>query len=574
MSGNAGVLPVSAEEMERLGWDRCDIILVTGDAYVDHPSFGTAIIGRYLESLGYRVGIIPQPDTESLSDILRLGIPRLFAGVSSGAMDSMVNHYTSLNRSRSEDPYSEGGRPGRRPDRAVLRYVNLVQRAMPGVPVVIGGIEASMRRVSHYDFWSDRIRKSILLDSKASILVYGMGERAVGEIAATISGGGDLFGISGTATWADAGRLTVQKFEDCLYLPSHEEVAADPRAFMDMTATLERESNPWSGRILVQRADTRAVFVQPPAKPLDTGEMDAVYSLPFTRKPHPSYREPIPAFDMIRDSVTVVRGCSGGCSFCALGLHQGRFLSSRSVGSVISEVVSMVRGEGFRGTVTDLGGPTANLYGLGCGDEDAMRKCRRTSCLWPDICSRFRTDHSQYLRLLSEVSSVKGVKHVFVSSGIRYDVAMRDPEFIRGLVSRHVSGYLKIAPEHFSPRVLRLMRKPPPRLWREFLTKFREESRRAGREQYVEPYLMVAFPGCTQGDMELAAEELREQGMRPERAQIFLPTPMTMATAMYLTGIDPETGGQLEVTRRPSEKRRQLGALPGHTSARRRKHDY
>lgn len=573
MPGHAGVLPVSAGEIEDLGWDRCDIILVTGDAYVDHPSFGTAMIGRYLESLGYRVGVIPQPDVGTDSDILRLGVPRLFVGISSGAMDSMVNHYTSLNRIRSEDPYSEGGRPGRRPDRAVLRYVNLVQRAMPGVPVVIGGIEASMRRVSHYDFWSDRVRKSILLDSKASALVYGMGERAVGEIAAAVAGGRDLFGIRGTATWVDSSRLSDLQLETCVQLPSHEEVVSDPKAFMDMTVTIERESNPWSGRTLVQRADTRAVIVQPPAEPLNTDEMDSLYSLPFSREPHPSYGEPIPAFDMIRESVTVVRGCAGGCSFCALGLHQGRFLSSRSPGSVMVEVGSMVRGDAFRGTVTDLGGPTANLYGLGCSDEEAMRTCRRNSCLWPDICGRFRTDHSAYLRLLSEVSRMEGVEHVFVSSGIRYDVAMRDPGFIGRLVSGHVSGYLKIAPEHFSPRVLRLMRKPQPEIWREFLTRFREASRLAGREQYVEPYLMVAFPGCTEDDMEMAAAELRRQGMRPEKAQIFLPTPMTMATAMYFTGMDPETGGPLEVTRKPSEKRRQLGVLPGHTSARRRKRD-
>lgn len=573
MKGTAGVLPASREEMDRLGWSSCDVILVTGDAYVDHPSFGTALIGRYLESLGYRVGIIPQPDIGDTSDILRLGLPRLFVGISSGAMDSMVNHYTSLNRLRSDDAYSEGGRPGKRPDRAVLRYTNLVQRAMPGVPVVIGGIEASMRRVSHYDFWSDRVRKSILLDSKASILVYGMGERAACEIAAAIDAGRELSGIRGTATFMSAARLEGSDLGEHILLPSHEEVTADPAAFMEMTRTIERESNPWSGRTLVQRADTRAVVIRPPALPLSTDEMDSLYALPFSRKPHPTYSEPVPAFGMIRDSVTVVRGCAGGCSFCALGLHQGRFITSRSPGSVMEEVREIASGEGFGGTVTDLGGPTANLYGLGCTDGDARRTCRRSSCLWPDICSRFRTDHSDYTDILTAAAAVEGVRNVFVSSGIRFDLALRDPGFISALAASHVSGYLKIAPEHFSPEVLRLMRKPLPEVWREFCASFRQESIRAGREQYIEPYLIAAFPGCTMEDMRTAAAELDSAGMRPEKVQIFLPTPMTMATAMYLTGIDPGNGDSLSVARRPSEKRRQLGLLPGHTSRARRKKD-
>lgn len=571
MRKSAPVLPVSRDEMDRLGWDACDIILVTGDAYVDHPSFGAALIGRYLESLGYRVGIIPQPDHGSTEDILRLGLPGLFVGVTSGAMDSMVNHYTSLNRLRSNDAYSPGGRPGSRPDRALLRYVNLVQRAMPGVPVVIGGIEASMRRFSHYDYWSDRVRKSVLLDSKASVLVYGMGERAAGETAAALESGGDLRGIRGTAVYMGAGAFERSDIEEYVELPSHERVVRDPEAFMEMTRVIERESSPWSGSVLVQRADSRVVVAGPPAIPLSTDEMDALYELPFSREAHPSYHEEIPALTMIQNSVTVVRGCSGGCSFCALGLHQGRFITSRSIPSVLREVRRMTVKESFRGTVTDLGGPTANLYGTGCGGGEMMQTCRRTSCLHPDICRNFAAGQSAYIRLLDEVAALDGVENVFVSSGIRFDVALRDPEFISKLAGDNVPGFLKIAPEHFSPEVLRLMRKPSPELWREFVELFRKASERAGKEQYVKPYIMAAFPGCGMKDMELAAGELQKEGMRPEKAQIFLPTPMTMAAAMYLTGLDPHTGAGIKVARKPSEKRRQLGVLPGHSSEKSRK---
>ncbi|MBN2586382.1 MAG: YgiQ family radical SAM protein [Candidatus Fermentibacteraceae bacterium] len=571
MTRPSPVLPVSMEEMRSLGWDSCDVILVTGDAYVDHPSFGAALIGRHLESLGYRVGVIPQPDIRSSDDILRLGEPRLFIGVTSGAMDSMVNHYTSLYRLRSDDAYSEGGEPGRRPDRALLRYVNLVQSRMPGVPIVIGGIEAGMRRLSHYDFWSDRIRKSIILDTKAGILVYGMGERAVGEIASAIEAGKPLDGIRGTAVYMSEKVFAGSGIEDYVELPSHEKVVSDPAAFMEMTRIIESESSPWSGRTLVQRADSRVVVVRPPAFPLSTEEMDALYELPYSREPHPSYRGRIPAYEMICNSITIVRGCSGGCSFCALGLHQGRFISSRSPGSVVREVGRISGKSCFRGTITDLGGPTANLYGLGCAGGDAMERCRRSSCLYPEICDSFITDHSGFVSLLDIVSRESGVRNVFVSSGIRFDVALKDPGFIEKLARDNVSGYLKIAPEHFSPEVLKLMRKPSPDLWREFKRSFEEASLRAGKEQYIEPYILVAFPGCGMADMRLAAEELEREGMRPEKAQIFLPTPMTMATAMYCTGLHPQTREPMSIARRPSEKRRQLGVLPGHSSEEKRR---
>lgn len=563
MTALSEFLPTSRAEMSARGWESCDIILASGDAYVDHPSFGTALIGRHLESLGYRVGIIPQPDMKRPEALLGLGKPELFVGVSSGAMDSMVNHYTSLGRLRSDDAYSEGGRPGARPDRAILKYVNAVQRTMPGVPVVIGGIEASLRRLAHYDFWSDRMRKSILLDSKATILVFGMGERASAEIAARISRGEELHGIPGTALAMSRKAFEVAPPASFIELPSFEDAGTDPETFMEMTKLIERENNPWCGSVLCQAADSRMVIVQPPAEPLSTGEMDRLYSLPFVRKPHPSYREPIPAFGMINNSVTVVRGCAGGCSFCGLGLHQGRFMSSRSPGSVLEEVRRLGQEKYFRGTVTDLGGPTANMYGLGGRDPGACRTCRRSSCLHPRICRSFGTDHRHYIELLGAVSRLKGVKNVFVSSGVRFDLALESKEFIRELARHYVSGYLKIAPEHFSPEVLSLMRKPGVEKWREFLRLFREYSAEAGKKQYVVPYIMAAFPGCTLNHMHETAAELKSEGIRPDKAQVFLPTPMTMATAMYVTGLDPVTGDKLSVPRTPSKKKRQLESLQG-----------
>lgn len=565
---HAPVLPVSRAEMDALGWNRCDVVIVSGDAYVDHPSFGAALIGRYLESLGYRVGIIPQPDVVNVSDVLRLGVPRLFVGITSGVMDSMVSHYTSLHKPRSDDAYSPGGRPGKRPDRALLRYVNLVQRAMPGIPVVIGGIEASLRRFSHYDFWSDKVRKSILLDTKATVLVYGMGEKAVAEIAAALDGGRIPENVRGTVTYADAGRFGSLGMERYVELPSHEDVSGNPAAFMEMTRTIERESNPWCGSVLVQKADRRVVIAHPPAFPLSSREMDHVYGLPFSGVPHPSYREVIPAYEMIRNSITVVRGCAGGCSFCALGLHQGRFVSSRSPNSVIAEVGRLTRRKDFRGTVSDLGGPTANLYGLGCRNPDAMRSCRRNSCLYPDICVNFDTDHSEYVELLDRVSAVGGVRNVYISSGIRYDVAIRSRKFLEKLVRNHVPGYLKVAPEHFSASVLELMRKPHPGLWRRFKKLFDGIAGKTEKKIFIRPYLMAAFPGCTVAHAVEAARELEKEGLRPEAVQIFLPTPMTMATAMYHTGLHPETGEPLEVARKPSEKKRRLAVLLGRRSGR------
>ena len=551
-------LPVDREGMAARGWDACDAVIVTGDAYVDHPSFGAAIIGRHLESLGYRVGILAQPDWTRPGSFLALGVPRLFVGITSGAMDSMVNHYTSFNRIRSDDAYTPGGRAGARPDRAVTVYANAVRRAMPGVPIVLGGIEASLRRLSHYDFWSGRMRRSILLDTRADILVYGMGERQIAEIAARLAEGRELDGIPGTAVWKGASRAIPP--DGAVVLPSHEMVCSDPSAFLEMTLAVEAEANPWCGRPLVQMSDTRMTLVHPPAEPLSRGGMDALYALPFTRRPHPSYAEPVPAWEMIRDSVTAVRGCAGGCSFCALGLHQGRHLVSRSPESVLDEVRRLAGQDWFRGTVSDIGGPTANMYGLRCANPEAEKRCRRPSCLFPSPCPNFPTGQAAYADLLDSAAAVPGVKRTLVGSGLRLDLAALDPAFVRRLARGHVGGHLKVAPEHFSDRVLRLMRKPGISTWRRFLDLFLEAS--AGRDQYVLPYVMAAFPGCGINEMEEAAAELARCGLSPRQVQAFLPTPMTLATCMYATGLSPD-GGAVEVERKPSEKKRQIDVLLG-----------
>ncbi len=555
---HAPFLPVSRKEMQALGWKQCDIIIVSGDAYVDHPSFGATMIGRHLESLGYRVGIIPQPDCSSTDDFLELGIPKLFVGITAGAMDSMVNHYTSLDRIRSDDAYSEDGLPGKRPDRALMKYSNRIQQAMKGTPIVLGGIEASLRRVAHYDFWQEKIRRSILLDTKADILVYGMGERAIGEIAGRLSAGEDLNGIRGTAVYMSNKVYEEFPIEGAMELPSYEDIQSDGTALLDLTAIIERENSPYCGAPLIQRSDTRVTVIYPPSEPLSTEEMDVLYDLPFARKPHPKYIDEIPAYEMIRHSITAVRGCSGGCSFCALGLHQGRFISSRSKASILRELRQVTYLKSFEGSVSDVGGPTANLYGLGCGSESARNKCRRNSCLYPEICTHFKTDHGPYLKVLDAVWHDESVRFVFIASGIRFDVALRDRRFIRELCKRYVSGLLKIAPEHFAPKVLQLMRKPDIEVWREFVEVFDKYSKERRKTQHIIPYIMAAFPGCTVNDMKTVWTELTREGISSEKTQIFLPTPMTMATAMYYTHRHPDTREKIHVATRPSQKKRQL----------------
>jgi len=597
----ADFLPMSRAEMSRRGWDTLDVLLVTGDAYVDHPSFGVALLGRWLESHGYRVGIVAQPRWDTPDDIAAMGRPRLFAGVTAGALDSMLAHYTAFRKKRTDDGYTPGGKAGRRPNRATIVYANLVRQAFPGLPVVIGGIEASMRRASHYDFWQDKVRRSLLLDAKADLLVYGMGERAILEVACRL--GGKMRGTEtpptgesrGTATpptevsrgqetpptegtrgretpptrgWRDVLRgirgtvfagdeADVPEGAPVLRLASHEEIVAEPAKLMEATLALERQvhhATEWA----VQSAQGQSVVIAPPAEPLSTEELDALYTLPFARRAHPSYRQPIPAVAMIQFSVTSHRGCAGGCSFCSLALHQGRRIRSRSRDSIVGEVTRLTKHPDWRGSVSDVGGPTSNMWGAVCTGEPAT--CRRASCLTPSICRHFHAPQRELAALLRGVERVPGVKHLRVASGVRYDLAMADKGYVRALVGEFTGGQLKLAPEHCCDRVLGLMRKPAFGQFERFLSVFERESRQAGKEQYVVPYLMSAFPGCTDADMRALARWLREHGWRPQQVQCFIPTPGTVATAMYHSGIDAD-GRSIPVARTDAERLRQHGIL-------------
>ena len=574
-------LPMTRADMDRLGWDRLDVLLVTGDAYVDHPTFGAALLGRWLGAHGFKVGICAQPRWDSPEDVVRMGRPKLFVGVTAGALDSMLAHYTAFRKKRHDDAYTPGGRAGARPNRASIQYTSLVRNAFPEVPVVLGGIEASLRRASHYDFWTDKVRRSILLDSKADVVVYGMGERAILELAhraqahfaeleslhlephARRAGSPGavrraiLGGVPGTARIAEEAEIPAGV--PVIRLPSHEEILADPAELMRATLALERQvhdAHSWA----VQYAEGRMVLIAPPAQPLPTEELDRLYALPFSRRAHPSYREPVPALEMIQFSVTSHRGCAGGCSFCSLALHQGRRIRSRSRESILREVREVTRHPDWKGSVTDVGGPSANMWGATCIAEPA--KCRRVSCLQPDVCPNFKVDQSGITDLLRAIARVPGVKSVRVASGVRHDLASRDEDYVRALVTEFVGGQLKLAPEHRCDFVLCLMRKPRFEMFERFLTLFERVSREAGKEQYVIPYLMTAFPGTTDRDMQDLSDWLSRHGWRPQQVQCFIPTPGTVATAMFHAGIDPE-GKPVPVARTDAERLRQHRILMG-----------
>ena len=551
-------LPMSLAEN---GGRPVDVLLVTGDAYVDHPGWGVAAIGRWLEAHGFSVGVIAQPDPDDPEALRALGRPRLFVGVTAGNMDSMVNAMTASRRRRRTDAYTPGGRAGRRPDRATIPYTAAARRALPGVPVVLGGIEASLRRLAHYDWWQDRVRGSILLDAKADLLVYGMGERAVVEIARRLAAGRtprDCRDIPGVA-WATGGRETPPA--DAVELPALDEVRRDPLAFNRMTVIAYREANPACGRRLVQRHGGRWLVVNPPAEPLSTAELDRLHELPFTRRPHPSYREPIPALASIGGTITANRGCAGGCSFCALTIHQGKDVVSRSVDSVAREARAIARDPRFNGIITDVGGPTANLTGLGCTSPEARAVCRRPSCLWPTRCKHFGTDHATYLRMLRAVRSTPGVRRVYVNSGIRTDVAGEDPRFVEELARHHVQGQLSVAPEHASPAVLRAMKKPAIEGFEAFARAFQGASHRAGREQYLVPYFQAGHPGTGPAEAVELALWMKAHGYRPRQVQLFMPTPGTLATAMWVSGRDPHGNRPLPVARGDRERSRQRALL-------------
>jgi uncharacterized radical SAM protein YgiQ len=568
-----GFLPTSRAEMDARGWDELDVLLITGDAYVDHPSFGAAMIGRVLEAEGCRVGIIAQPDWTSIESIQGMGRPRWFCGVTAGNLDSMLSNYTAARHKRKEDVYSEDGAPGKRPNHAAVVYTQMCQRAFPGVTVVMGGMEASMRRVVHYDYWEDKLRPSILADAKADLLVYGMGESAVREIVRRLrTGSRDLGGIRGTAQFLGAKATATADFRDCLILPSWEDIQRDKQLLLRLTKVVEAQQTPYCGKRLVQFHGNRAVLQEPPAFPIQGPDLDALYELPFLRLPHPSYRGKIPGFATIKDSIIVSRGCAGGCTFCGLGFHQGKFLSSRSVDSVLKEIRRMTEADTFRGTVSDLGGPTANLYACENGHVDACKNCHRPSCLWPTICPHFSIDEQAQLDLLRQARQEPGVKHVFVQSGIRMDVALRTPEYLRELVQNHVSGHMKVAPEHLHPDVLRRMRKPAGD-FPAFLKKFHEESEAAGKEQYLVPYFISSFPGCTEKEMGAVEQFLKKENWNLQQVQDFIPLPMTGSAAMYVTGLDINTEQPIPVVRNAGDRERQKRMLRPNRDPRRRERE-
>lgn len=557
-------LPTTLDEAKRLGWHELDVIIVTGDAYVDHPSFGAALIGRWLQRHGYRVGILPQPDWRNPSDFAKLGKPRLFFGVTAGNKDSMVAHYTPLKRIRRDDPYSPGNVSGFRPNRATIVYTNRIREVFKDAIVLIGGVEASLRRFAHYDYWDDAVRRSILLDSKADMLIYGMGERQVLELCERLSRGEEIKSIRDVrGTVVIVGDEELRARPESIVLPSFEEVSRDRREYARSFKLIYENQNPFNARPLVQKSGDRWVFQNPPSLPMSTEELDAVYDAPFVRSWHPRYDSVggIHALETVQFSLTTHRGCYGGCSFCALYFHQGPVVQSRSVSSVIREVEAIRQLPTFRGMISDIGGPTANMYGTGC--KAGWRRCRVPHCLMPRICRHLDTDHSKYLSLLEAVRKVDRVKKVAVATGIRYDLALEDTSsrFIEELCRHYVSGQIKLAPEHVSDEVLRLMNKPPLRQYEEFLSRYNSVNRSLGKRQYYVQYFMSSHPGCTVERMIELAEYIRDRKFYPEQVQDFTPTPMTLSTCMYHTGLNPLTGEEVYVAKRLHEKRIQRALI-------------
>ncbi|MEC4727443.1 YgiQ family radical SAM protein [Shewanella sp. D64] len=595
----APFLPMSRKEMDRLGWDSCDIIIVTGDAYVDHPSFGMAVIGRMLEAQGFRVGIISQPDWSNKNDFMKLGKPNLYFGVTSGNMDSMINRYTAERRMRHDDAYTAGNIGGKRPDRAVTVYTQRCKEAFKQVPVIIGGIEASLRRIAHYDYWSDKVRRSVILDAKADILVYGNAERPLVELSHRLAAGepmSELHNIRGTTVirkepmpgWkgmdsrkidqlhkidpiphpygADdvgcknlSGPSDLKIFDNeapkaisvqparpkpwentYVLLPSFEKVSEDKYLYAHASRILHQEQNPGCARALFQKHAERAIWVNPPAWPLSTEEMDGVFGLPYARVPHPSYgKEVIPAYDMIKTSINIMRGCFGGCSFCSITEHEGRIIQSRSQESIVKEIKDIQeKVPGFTGVISDLGGPTANMYHLGCKSEKAEKTCRRISCIFPDICGHMDTDHQPTIDLYRAAREVPGIKKILIASGVRYDLASQDPRYVKELATHHVGGYLKIAPEHTEDGPLNKMMKPGMGTYDKFKELFDKYSREAGKKQYLIPYFISAHPGTSNEDMVNLALWLKGEKFKLDQVQNFYPSPMANATTIYHTELN------------------------------------
>ncbi len=563
--GTATFLPTTRAEMDALGWDSCDVILVTGDAYIDHPSFGMALVGRLLEAQGFRVGIIAQPDWQSATDFRRLGKPNLYFGITAGNMDSLVNRYTADRKIRSDDAYTPGAEPGKRPDRAVLVYTQRAREAYANeadVPVVIGGIEASLRRIAHYDYWSDKVRRSILPDSKADLLLFGNAERALVELTHRLARGekiADIRNLRGTAfmapsgwtpgpDWTEVGAgdtvardKDVERTKTVVRLPAFEAVQKNEVMYAQASRVFHLESNPGNARALVQTHGERDLWLNPPPIPLSTAEMDHIYGLPYARAPHPSYGEAkIPAWEMIRYSVNIMRGCFGGCTFCSITEHEGRIIQSRSEASILREIEEIRdKTPGFTGIISDLGGPTANMYRMACKDPKIEASCRRLSCVYPEICPNLGTDHGPLIHLYRSARQLPGVKKILIGSGLRYDLAVRSPEYVKELVTHHVGGYLKIAPEHTEEGPLSKMMKPGMGSYDRFKAMFEKATKEAGKEQYLIPYFIAAHPGTTDEDMLELALWLKRNDFRLDQVQTFLPTPLALATAMWHTGKNP-----------------------------------
>ncbi len=555
-------LPMSWKEVKEHGWTEVDVVIVTGDAYIDHGSFAMAILGRVLQAAGYRVAILSQPDWHSCEPWKTFGRPRLYFAISAGNMDSMINHYTASRKVRNSDAYSPGGRIGLRPDRATLPYCHRAREAYKDVPVIAGGVEASLRRVAHYDYWSDKVRRSILLDSKADLVAYGMGENSILEITHRLAQGQtakDLRDMRGVAYCLGASETPPA---DALVLPSYEEICESKEKFALATKLLHNETNPFNARTLVQYHDRQAVVVNPPQFPIPQLAMDRIYDLPYTRQQHPIYKEePVPAFDMIKDSVTIMRGCFGGCTFCSITAHQGRIIQSRSEESILSEVKQIAESPKFKGTISDIGGPTANMYQMRCTRPEVEAKCRRQSCVHPTICKLLGTDHGPIIQLMKKSREIDGIKKVNVASGIRMDLARLSPEYLHELAAHHVGGQLKVAPEHTSDTVLNLMRKPDNIDFEDFTNKFKEESRKVGKKQRIIPYYIASHPGSDINAMIELALFLKRTGYRPDQVQDFIPAPLDVATAMYYTGMDPFTMKPVYVAKRIRERKMQRALM-------------
>ncbi|OWK46964.1 YgiQ family radical SAM protein [Fimbriiglobus ruber] len=586
--------PMTASEMAARGWDAVDVVFVTGDAYVDHPSFAMAILHRSLEQAGFRVAILSQPSWTSCDPWRQFGRPRLFFAVSAGNMDSLINHYTASKKVRNDDAYSPGGRIGLRPDRATLVYSQRCREAFPGVPVVAGGVEASLRRLAHYDYWSDTVKRSILLDSKADLVAYGMGEKTVVEIARRLAAGEtvrDLRDMRGLAYALGASEspppddaavvlptilpqvppppeshATPKRgrpwLPEVIVIPSFEEVKADKMAFAEATRFIHSHTNPFNAATLVQYHGRQAIVQNPPVVPLTQAEMDQFYDLPYTRRPHPSYREPVPAHEMIKDSVTIMRGCFGGCTFCSITAHQGRVIQSRSHESVLKEVKKLAADPEFKGVISDIGGATANMYTMRCTKPEIEAKCKRLSCVYPGICKLLGTHHGPLIGLMKDVRETPGIRKVFVASGIRMDLAQLSPEYVKELAAHHVGGRLKVAPEHTSPKVLDLMKKPNVDNFGVFARQYQSASVAAGKpRQQIVPYFIASHPGSDLPAMIDLALYLKRNGYRPDQVQDFIPAPFDIATCMYYTGIDPFTKKPVAIAKGLNDRKMQRALM-------------